>query len=145
MMALFIKYIMKKIFLSFLIINLSLISCGGDDTPRTGGTPLPTTPTDPPKTYTDTEIIEMTQKDALKYFWDFAQSNSKLARERYHTDNTSQDANVVTTGGSGFGLMTILVGIKNGYVAKADAVSDLQPLLIFYKMPTDSTGLGHIG
>ena len=131
MMALFIKYIMKKIFLSFLIINLSLISCGGDDTPRAGGTPLPTTPTDPPKTYTDAEITEMVQKDALKYFWDYAQTNSKLARERYHTDNPGQDANVVTTGGSGFGLMTILVGIKNGYVPKADAVSRLTTALQF--------------
>jgi hypothetical protein len=130
MMALFIKYIMK-IFLSFLIINLSLISCGGDDTPRAGGTPLPTTPTDPPKTYTDAEITEMVQKDALKYFWDYAQTNSKLARERYHTDNPGQDANVVTTGGSGFGLMTILVGIKNGYVPKADAVSRLTTALQF--------------
>ena len=138
-MALFIKYIMKKIFLSFLIINLSLISCGGDDTPRAGGTPLPTTPTDPPKTYTDAEITEMVQKDALKYFWDYAQTNSKLARERYHTDNPGQDANVVTTGGSGFGLMTILVGIKNGYVPKADAVSRLTTALQFLQNNQKST------
>jgi hypothetical protein len=39
------------------------------------------------KTYTDSQITEMVQKDALKYFWDYAQTNSKLARERYHTDN----------------------------------------------------------
>jgi hypothetical protein len=32
----------------------------------------------------------MTQKGALKYFWDFAQTNSKLARERYHTDNPNK-------------------------------------------------------
>ena len=44
---------MEKIFLSFLIINLSLISCGEDDTPKAGGTPSPPPPTDPPKTYTD--------------------------------------------------------------------------------------------
>jgi ABC-type metal ion transport system substrate-binding protein len=37
------------------------------------------------KTYTDSQITEMVQKDALKYFWDYAQTNSKLARERYHT------------------------------------------------------------
>jgi hypothetical protein len=37
------------------------------------------------KTYTDAQITEMVQKDALKYFWDYAQTNSKLARERYHT------------------------------------------------------------
>ena len=81
--------------------------------------------------YTDTQLIEMVQKDALKYFWDYAESNSKLARERYHTDNPGQDAQVVSAGGSGFGLMTILVGVKNGYVTKAEAVSRLTTALNF--------------
>jgi len=89
-------------------------------------------PTNPPATtYTDTELIDMVQKDVLKYFWDYAETNSKLARERYHTDNTAQDANVVTTGGSGFGLMTILVGIKNGTVPRSEAVSRLTTALNF--------------
>ncbi len=88
-------------------------------------------PQNPATVYTDSQITEMVKKDALKYFWDFAQSNSKLARERYHTDNPSDDANTVTTGGSGFGLMTILVGIKNGYVSQADAVSRLTTALDF--------------
>ncbi|MPT33459.1 MAG: beta-glucosidase [Chryseobacterium sp.] len=88
-------------------------------------------PQNPATVYTDSQITEMVKKDALKYFWDYAQSNSKLARERYHTDNPSDDANTVTTGGSGFGLMTILVGIKNGYVSQADAVSRLTTALDF--------------
>lgn len=88
-------------------------------------------PQEPATVYTDSQITEMVKKDALKYFWDFAQTNSKLARERYHTDNPNDDANTVTTGGSGFGLMTILVGIKNGYVSQADAVSRLTTALGF--------------
>lgn len=88
-------------------------------------------PQEPATVYTDAQIIEMTQKDALKYFWDYAQTNSKLARERYHTDDPSNDANIVTTGGSGFGLMTILVGIKNGYVSQPEAVSRLTTALDF--------------
>ena len=88
-------------------------------------------PQEPATVYTDTQIVEMAQKDALKYFWDFAQTNSKLARERYHTDDPSNDANIVTTGGSGFGLMTILVGIKNGYVSQPEAVSRLTTALDF--------------
>ncbi|MCI3938645.1 beta-glucosidase [Chryseobacterium aahli] len=89
------------------------------------------TPSTPINNYTDTQLLEMVQKDALKYFWDYAESNSKLARERYHTDNPGQDANVVSAGGSGFGLMTILVGVKNGYVTKAEAVSRLTTSLNF--------------
>lgn len=88
-------------------------------------------PTVPANNYTDAQLIEIVQKDALKYFWDYAESGSKLARERYHTDNPSQDANIVTTGGSGFGLMTILVGIKNGYISRGEAVSRLTTSLNF--------------
>ncbi len=91
------------------------------------------TPQNSATVYTDAQIVEMAQKDALKYFWDFAQTNSKLARERYHTDNPGQDANVVTTGGSGFGLMTILTGIKNGYIPQQEAVTRLTTALDFLK------------
>ena len=59
--------------------------------------------------FTDDQLMDRVQQDALKYFWDFAEPNSLMGRERYHEDFYPQnDANVVTTGGSGFGLMTIL-------------------------------------
>lgn len=75
--------------------------------------------------------MENVQRDVIKYFWDFSENNSKLARERYHTENPGFDANVISTGGSGFGLMNILVGIKNGYVSRTDAVSRMQIMLTF--------------
>lgn len=79
----------------------------------------------------DEQILDLAQKDALKYFWEYAETNSKLARERYHTDQPSLDANLVTTGGSGFGLMTILVGIERGFVPREEAVTRLQTALNF--------------
>lgn len=117
----------QKVF--YVLILAIVLSCGGSDTP----VPAPPTPNPPtaPKTYTDSEILEMVQKDVLKYFWDYADSNSKLARERYHTDNPAHDATTVTTGGSGFGLMTILVGIKNGHIPRAEAVTRLTTALNF--------------
>lgn len=126
---------MAKFFQTILLASFFLISCADDGPPKSGGTPIGGGggPVDPPGTtiFTDTQIMEMTQKEVLKYFWDYAEVNSKLARERYHTDNPGGDANVVTTGGSGFGLMTILVGIKNGYVLRAEAVSRLTTSLNF--------------
>jgi len=117
--------------LSFSIATAILFSYGSCSNERELVVTDP--PVDPPKTtvYTDPQIIEMVQKDALKYFWNFAETNSKLARERYHTDNPGLDANVVSTGGSGFGLMTILVGIKNGSVPRAEAVARLTTALNF--------------
>jgi hypothetical protein len=38
--------------------------------------------------------------------WEYAEPNSKLARERYYTTNPGFESNIVT-GGSGFGLMII--------------------------------------
>lgn len=93
--------------------------------------PNPPAPHIPENNYTDTEILNMVQSDVLKYFWDYAEANSKLARERYLTDNPSQDANVVTTGGSGFGLMNILVGIKNEKLPRPEAVTRLTAALDF--------------
>lgn len=121
---------MIKYCISILILSLFLVQCSSDS----GNTPVnQNPPPNPPAntSYTDTELIDMVQKDALKYFWDYAETNSKLARERYHVDNPGQDANVVSTGGSGFGLMTVLVGIKNGHIPRAEAVTRLTTALNF--------------
>ena len=83
------------------------------------------------ETLTDEQLLDLAQKDALKYFWEYAEVNSKLARERYHVDDTSLDKNLVTTGGSGFGIMTILVGIERGFVPRGEAVARLQTSLNF--------------
>jgi hypothetical protein len=71
-------------------------------------------------------------KDALKYFWEYAEPNSKLARERYYTTNPGFESNI-TTGGSGFGLMTIIAGVDRGFVPRAEAVPDWQRQWIFLK------------
>ncbi|RZJ70486.1 glucoamylase family protein [Flavobacterium sp.] len=78
---------------------------------------------------TDAQLLDKVQKDATVYFWDLAHPNSKLARERYHIDDPSNDQHIVTTGGSGFGLMTLLVGIERGFIPRAEAVARLQTAL----------------
>jgi hypothetical protein len=53
----------------------------------------------------DDALLDLVQERTFRYFWDFAHPVSGLARER----NTSGD--IVTTGGSGFGLMAMVVGV----------------------------------
>lgn len=125
---------------NIILTTATLLLCGScsnrgtvDSPPNIEIPSNPNNPKTPENNFSDSQITEMVQKDALKYFWDYAQTNSKLARERYIPDNPGFDASIVTTGGSGFGLMTILVGIKNGYIAKADAVSRLTTALDFLK------------
>lgn len=120
-----------KIIRLFLIFFL-FVSCSGCDNSTT---PDPAVIVDPPVVVdpplSEEVLLNMAQKDALKYFVEYAQSNSKLARERYHVDDTGNDANIVAIGGSGFGLMTLLVGIERNFISKTDAVSRLTTMLDF--------------
>ena len=51
-------------------------------------------------------LLTLLQYESFQYFWDGAEPNSGMARERIHLDNIypQNDQNVVTTGGAGFGL-----------------------------------------
>ncbi|MFM1897789.1 MAG: hypothetical protein RL577_29 [Bacteroidota bacterium] len=59
----------------------------------------------------------------FEYFWTAAEPNSGMACERVHVDGIypEQDQTVVTTGGTGFGLMAILAGVHRGYVTREQA------------------------
>ncbi|HTN20367.1 MAG TPA: glucoamylase family protein [Pelobium sp.] len=75
----------------------------------------------------DNDLLTLIQKQTFKYFWDFGHPNSGLARER----NTSGD--VVTTGGSGFGVMSIVVGVNRNFVTRSEALARLQKIVDFLK------------
>lgn len=64
----------------------------------------------------DEELLTLVQKQTFKYFWDAADPSSGLAQER----NASPD--IVTTGGSGFGIMTLIVGVDRGFITRTQAV-----------------------
>lgn len=84
---------------------------------------------------TDEQLMDQVQKEVLTYFWDYAEPNSMLGRERYHEDDRypHNDKNVITTGGSGFGLMTILVGVERNFIPRKEAVKKLTVMADFLK------------
>ena len=79
----------------------------------------------------DEEMMDLTQETTFKYFWDFAEPNSGAAKERYHPNNPSLNQNVVTTGGTGFGLMSILVGMERNFITKSEGIERLNKILTF--------------
>lgn len=108
------------------IVNSNLRSANGfefDGFEATFQTGLNSTPKFP--TITDEELLTKVQEQTFKYFWDFAHPVSGLARER----NTSGD--LVTIGGSGFGVMSILVGIERGFITKSEGIERLQKIVTF--------------
>jgi len=88
---------MFRFFTCIAFSSAFLLSCGSA---ATADTALVT------QKLTDEQLMDKVQRETLKFFWDFAEPNSLMGRERYHEDfYPRNDANVVTTGGSGFGLM----------------------------------------
>ena len=73
----------------------------------------------------DEALLTLVQQQTFKYFWDFAHPASGMARER----NSSGD--VVTSGGSGFGLMAIIVGIERGFITRQQGIERLDKILDF--------------
>ncbi|RUA29394.1 MAG: hypothetical protein DSY77_15110 [Bacteroidetes bacterium] len=73
----------------------------------------------------DEDLLTKIQEQTFKYFWDFAHPNSGLTRER----NTSGD--LVTIGGSGFGLMAIIVGIERGFITRSEGVDRFEKIVNF--------------
>src|SRR5476649_912238 len=89
-----------------------------------------TNPTDTTNKFpviSDDDLLDLVQKQTFKYFWDFGHPTSGLARER----NTSAD--VVTTGGSGFGIMAIVVAANRQFVTRADGLVRMQKIVGFLK------------
>lgn len=78
----------------------------------------------------DDSLLNLIQRQTFKYFWDFGHPVSGLARER----NTSGD--IVTSGGSGFGVMCILVGIKRGFISRQQGHERLTKMVDFLKNKT---------
>ena len=79
----------------------------------------------------DGELIDTLQKDVFKYFWDYAHPASKLSRERLHEEDVLFDQNTVAIGGSGFGIMNIILGIENDFISRSEGIAHLNTALDF--------------
>ncbi len=76
----------------------------------------------------DEQFLDMTQRATFRYFWDYAHPISGMARERNANDD------VVTTGGTGFGIMAILVGIERAYITRQQGLDRLVQIASFLQI-----------
>ena len=76
-------------------------------------------------------LLNKIQQQTFQYFWEGAEPNSGLARERIHMDGEypENDQNVITIGGSGFGIMGIIVAIERGYISREKGVERLDHIM----------------
>lgn len=81
----------------------------------------------------DEAIFRAVQQQTFQYFYSGAEPVSGLARERFHSDNKypENDKSTVTSGGAGFGVMAILVGIENKFITREQGYQQLNKIVSF--------------
>ncbi len=82
-------------------------------------------------TLTDDSLLTLVQYRTFQYFWHGAEPVSGAARERFHADNVypENDKNIITSGGTGFGVMNILVGIERKFITREQGYQRLDRLV----------------
>ena len=81
----------------------------------------------------DEALLDSVQRLTIDYFWMGAEPNSGLARERYHEDDyyPENDKNVITSGGSGFGIMALIAGIERGFITRDEGLARFVHIMDF--------------
>ena len=118
---------MKKILLTPFLLCLALYCLAQKPTTASTDTIKPVGII---KNLSDNALLDVVQRQTFRYFWDFGHPVSGLARER---SNTSFDYGneVVTTGGSGFGIMSIIVADSRKWITHEQAVDRMVKIVNF--------------
>src|SRR5262249_34680648 len=66
----------------------------------------------------DDDLLEAVQRRTFRYFWDGAHPASGLAFDRRTSGKRSSSDDPVTVGGSGFGVMALIVAAERGWVTR---------------------------
>ncbi|HLX94060.1 MAG TPA: glucoamylase family protein [Puia sp.] len=73
----------------------------------------------------DSALLTLVEQQTFNYFWTFGHPVSGMARERTSSGNT------VTTGGSGFGIMSMLVGVQRNFITRGQALGRIDTIVSF--------------
>lgn len=73
----------------------------------------------------DDELLTLVQKQTFRYFWDLGAGSRGLAPERNASPNT------IAVGGTGFGVMAMVVAMERGFVTRSQGVERLNQILDF--------------
>ncbi len=76
--------------------------------------------------FTDDELLTMLQEACFHYYWEGADATSGMTRE-----NMPGDDRIVATGASGFGIMSLMVGVEPGFITRKEAVERLSKIVKF--------------
>ncbi|MGA9588496.1 MAG: glucoamylase family protein [Salegentibacter sp.] len=116
---------------AILLVIVLFSSCSKDNGPGYQEPYIPQ-PEQKPESLSDDELLDLVQEKTFNYFWDFAEPNSGMARERSQSDAYGgQSSDIVTTGGSGFGLASFPAAVEHGWISRDEALQRLDKILNF--------------
>ena len=76
----------------------------------------------------DDELLDAVQRQTFRFFWDGAEPHSGLAPDRRFVDKDPLD-HLAAIGGSGFGVMAVLVAVERGWISREAALGRLGRML----------------
>ena len=124
---------MKRILniLTIAAIILLTVACANSHKSESGDDAAQQESKRPAEFANDDELLDYIQKIHFNYMWDGAEATSGLACERIHLDGDypQNDKDVVTTGGSGFGIAGVLAAIDRGFIDREEGVKRLTKIV----------------
>ena len=117
-----------RLTLAFLL--LTMMGLNAQNAVNTGNIPNSIKPVGIIQGLSDSALLDVVQRQTFRYFWDFAHPVSGMARERSNVAFGYGDE-VVTTGGTGFGVMATIVATERGWIPRDDAAKHLLKMVKF--------------
>jgi hypothetical protein len=74
------------------------------------------------------DLLSVVQKQTFKYFYDFAHPTSGMAYER---NASTSNGGTVTSGGSGFGIMALIVGMERNFITQQEGLDRMHKIVTF--------------
>lgn len=84
---------------------------------------------------TDDELLTLVQKTTFNFFWDEAHPNCGMAYNSLSRDKKDSVDAEVTLGGSGFGVMAVLVGIERNFITRQQGLDRINKIVDFLGGP----------
>ncbi|RYF95837.1 MAG: beta-glucosidase, partial [Chitinophagaceae bacterium] len=75
----------------------------------------------------DDELLTIIQRQTFRFFWDYAHPVSGMNRDR------NQNPDIVTTGGTGMGVMAIITAIHRNFITKQEGLTRIATIVDFLR------------
>ncbi|MBO7609811.1 MAG: beta-glucosidase [Muribaculaceae bacterium] len=124
---------MKPLLICLTIASLTVFGACKTENKTAGEEPSSVSEQRPASFASDDALLDYIEKVNFNYMWDGAEPTSGMACERIHLDGQypDNDQNVVTTGGSGFGIAGLVVAMERGFITRDEGVARLTKIVDF--------------